>query len=191
MLTYLFYAFLVLIGFIIIINYLRKLHWDNIHFNLLTLADEIEGEIFRRNFLARPIFYGKYKGIEITINFSSERISKDRSNYIDISLNKNVMHSFTIASLAWLRERKDSSENAYRELEIAGQRKYGIRKGDARFYTKKITNLLQKLDPFNFIFAGSTGVLMEIQCKNTAVATKHPLLKQKIESLYNFLEALK
>jgi hypothetical protein len=190
MLSYIFYACIIFIIFIIIINYLRKLHWDSIHFNLLKLADEIEGEIFRRNFMARPVFYGKYKGIEVTINFSSERTSNGRSNYIDISLNKKVRYPFTISSLAWLGERKDSSMNEYRELEIAGQKKYGVRKGNPKLFTKKIVNMIQKLDPFNFIFAGSTGVLMEIQCKNTAMATKHPQLKEKIEFLYNFLEAL-
>ena len=56
MLAYIFYTFLIIIIFIVLINYLRKLHWDSIHFNLLALADEIEGEIFRRNFMARPVF---------------------------------------------------------------------------------------------------------------------------------------
>jgi hypothetical protein len=190
MLTYIFYTVLVIIIFIILINYLRKLHWDSIHFNLLSLADEIKGEIYRRNFMTRPVFHGKYKGIELTINFSSERTGNGRSNYIDISFNKHVKHAFTISSLRWLRERTDSSLEDYREIEILGEKKYGIRKGDPRLYSQKITGYLQKLDPFNFIFAGGTGVLMEIQCKNTAIATKHPHLMKRIEVLYDFLKAL-
>jgi hypothetical protein len=190
MLSYIFYTFLALILFIVLINFLRKLHWDSIHFNLLTLADEIEGEVYRRNFMARPVFHGKYKGIELTINFSSERTGNGRSNYIDISFNQKVVHPFTISSLSWLRERKDASLAEYQSIEISGEKKYGVRKGASMLYSKKIISYIQKLDPFNFIFAGGTGVLMEIQCKNIAIATKHPNLKNRIEVLYTFLKAL-
>jgi hypothetical protein len=182
--------FLAVVVFVLLVNYLRKLHWDSIHFNLLTLADNVEGEIFRRNFMARPVFYGKYNGIEITINFSSERTGKGRNNYIDISFSKKVKHTFTISSLDWLHERKDASPEEYREIEISGQKKYGIRKGGSKLYSEKIIKCIETLDPFNFIFAGGTGVLMEIQCKNTAMATKHPLLMEKIEALNDFLKAL-
>ena len=190
MFIYVVYTFIAIIVFIISINYLRKLHWDAIHLNLLNLADQIKGEIYRRNFMARPVFHGKYKGYELTINFSSERSKSGRNNYIDISINKKVMKPFTISSFEWLKERNDSSLDEYKEMKISGEMKYGIRKGSPKLFSEDIIQSIQKLHPFNFIFAGGTGVLMEIQCKNTAITTKHPYLKERIELLYSFLKAI-
>ena len=78
-----------IVVFLIIINYLRKLHLDAIHFNLLSLIDDIGGAVIRKGFLARPVYHGSYQGIEVTINFSSERSQKKRRQYLNISLARN------------------------------------------------------------------------------------------------------
>ncbi len=82
--NYILYGLFGVILFFVIINYLRKLHWDAIHNNLLDLEDEIGGAVIRKGFLARPVFHAKYKGSEVTINFSQDKRQGKRINYIDI-----------------------------------------------------------------------------------------------------------
>ena len=135
MLIYFLYIIIFLAVIFFLLNYVRKMQWDRIHINLLELADEIAGEIYRRNFLARPVFHGKYNGHELTINFSSERVGKTRSHYMDIALNKKIKSSFTISSKKWLSQQQDVPLNEYNDLVAGIADHYVIRKGNKKFFT--------------------------------------------------------
>ena len=50
---YILSIFVIFIAILVIINYLRKLHWDVIHHNLLELVDDIGGKILRQGMLGR------------------------------------------------------------------------------------------------------------------------------------------
>ena len=96
------------------------------HNNLFDLVDEFGGNVYRRGFLARPVFHGTYKNCEVTINFSQERINSKRKNYINISIDKKINKSVTIVSLDWIKSQNESTD----DLEIISMnnsQQYGIR----------------------------------------------------------------
>ena len=184
----------ILIIFFIVFNLLRKLHWDAIHNNLISLVEVIGGQIIRKGFFARPVYHGNYKDTELTINFSTERSKKKRANYIDISLAKKIKNTITITSLNWLKDRGESLDE-FSPLEQTQDNKYGIRKDAELVFTNKDKNaefkcLIKELDPFIFIFIGKNGTLFERECENIAICTKHPLLKNSIDSLFSLIQML-
>ena len=192
---YVFYTVLTIILIFLLFNYLRKLHWDAIHHNLLDLVDEIGGEIYRRGFLSRPIYHGEYKGNEIAINFSLEKMNNKRVNYLDISLGKEFRNSVTVSSLKWLQDRRESTEN-YLELDDTDIREYGILKKDLQrvFKGKPDADFIKnvkKLVPFTYIFIGQTGILFEMECNNFAQCTKHPQILNLIEILSEISKIIK
>ena len=194
-LAYLVVLFLVVLGLFIIFNFLRKLQWDAIHKNLLDLAEEIGGQVVRRNMFGRPVYHGNYQKQDITINFSTEKTAKTRVNYIDVSLGRNFRNSFTISALDWLEKREESAVEEFSALDVQGKNKYGIRADDTKELLKRAANtpfnsLLEQLDPFYFIFVGKSGLLFEKEGGNLALSTRHPALKKDLDALIGFSEIM-
>jgi hypothetical protein len=186
----------VFIGLVLIIlialNILRKWYWDAIQLNLLDLVDDIGGQVIRRGFFSRPIYHGSYLHIDLTINFSSEKLKKGRSNLIDISLATSLTNSFTIASFQWLQELEEKSIADYTPLYINGQPLYGIRITDLRPWKVKLDesnfiNRVEKLHPFRFIFVGQQGILFEKETKNLPQNTRHPQLKEHLDGILDLI----
>jgi hypothetical protein len=187
-LVYILAAVFVFIIFLVVLNFLRKLQWDAVHNNLLDLTDDIGGNVIRQGMLGRPIFHGKYKNLDITINFSTERGKKGRRNYIDISIGRDFSQTLTISSMDWLEEREESVLDEYTEIELDGQKKYGLRSKSGQEVLKKnmqqkFKSILQDMHPFSFLFIGYNGLLFEKRGGNLAMSTKHPALKNDIECL--------
>lgn len=191
---------LIIIGlilvFLVVINYLRKLHLDALHFNLLELADDIEGRIIRRGFLSRPVYHGRYKNVDLTINFSSERAQKKRRQYLDISLATELKNNLTISTRNWIENRNEASTADFKTLEINGEEEYVIKHAlDADFLKKnqseKFSGKVQALIPFAYIFCGQNGIMFERECENLAVCTKKPRLRETVEALYQLSQILK
>jgi hypothetical protein len=194
-LVYLLVLFFSVVILLVIFNFLRKLQWDAIHKNLLDLADQIGGEVVRRNVLGRPIYHGKYRDQDITINFSTEKANKKRLNFIDISIGRNFKNSFTISALDWLEKRENSALEEFSAIDIKGRKRYGLRSTDNKNIIKKnmqarFNELLEQLDPFYFIFVGKSGLLFEKDGGNLALSTRHPALKNDLDALIGFSEAV-
>jgi hypothetical protein len=184
-LQYIVYGLILLVLFFLIINYLRKLHWDVIHSNLLDLVDEIGGNVNRRGFLSRPVFHGNYKNCEITINFSQERINSARKNYINISINKKLKKSITIASLDWIKSQNESTDGL-ETISMNDAKQYGIRINKMKdTFKKDLIYQLEKIVPFNYIFMGQTGLIYEKESENLGTDTKFDLLKSDITHIFN------
>jgi len=185
-LNYIVYGLILFLIFFIIINYLRKLHWDTIHHNLLDLEDDIGGNIIRKGFLARPVFVGKYHNCEVTINFSQEKQKKGRTNFINISLNKNVKKSITLLSLEWLKSQNEKTDDL-QIISLENSVQYGIRskqviKGETK--QNVITEHIEILHPFNYLFIGETGIIFEKSSLNIAKDTELENLKIILESIF-------
>lgn len=181
--------------FIVIINYLRKLHWDVIHNNLLDLVDDIGGKVIRQGMLGRPIYHGKYEKLDITINFSTEKGDKGRKNLIDISIGIPLKQSFTISAYDWLKEREESAIEEFADIDLGGSKEYGMRNTSGKDIVKKnmqkkFHDILKQLDPFLFLFVGLNGVIYEKEGENLAVSTKHPALKSNIMSISTLIGVL-
>ena len=189
--NYIIYGLFLLVVFFLLINYLRKLHWDAIHNNLLDLVDEYGGNVYRRGFLARPVFHGIYKKSEVTINFSQERINSKRKNYINISIDKKNKKSVTIVSLDWIKAQNESTDDM-EIISINNSLDYGIRGKNIKIIKRnELKSHLQKLVPFNYLFLGQTGLIFEKESINLGVDTKLDVLKSCIESVYNLSNILK
>jgi len=159
------------------------------------LIDDIGGKVIRNGFASRPIYYGKYKGYDLTINFSTEKTKKGRRNYIDISINKKISNSITIAMVKWLRENNADILKNFLPFNHPDINKYGISIKDIKNIIigkleNRIKEYIKSLGDFNFIFLGSSGVLLEIACDNVAYATKHPRLKEKVDCLIQLVEVI-
>jgi|GEM_PF-2427066 len=186
---------LVIIIFIIL-NVLRKWYWDGIQSNLLDLVDDIGGQVIRHGFFSRPFYHGNYQQIDLTINFSSERLKKGRSNLIDISLATSLKESLTISSFQWLKDIEEKSIGDYEPLSIKGEPLYGLRKSDsarqnARIFKSDFIHHLEKLHPFRFIFIGQQGVLYEIETENLPQSTRHPRLKEQLDGIFELISGLR
>ena len=184
-----------IIIFLIVINYLRKLHLDAIHFNFLELADVISGQVLRKGILSRPVYHGAFKSIELTINFSSERSQKKRRQYLDISMAIHSENNITISTRDWIEGRNENSSNDFEPLYIEGDVDYVILKRNEANYLKKnnkekFIDCVKSLTPFTFIFIGQNGILFERECHNIAQCTKPPKLKDTIELLFELSKTL-
>ncbi len=192
------YILIVAVGFIlflVIINYLRKLHWDVIHNNLLDLVDDIGGKVIRQGMLGRPIYHGRYEELDITINFSTEKGEKGRKNLIDISIGIPLKQAFTISAYNWLKEREESATEEFTDIDLGGSKEYGMRNTSGKDIVKnnmqkKFHDILKRLDPFNFLFVGRNGLLYETEGGNLAVSTKHPAIKSDIMAIYDLIGVL-
>jgi len=181
--------------FLVIINYLRKIHLDAIHFNFLTLADSIGGQVIRRGFLSRPVYHGAFKSIELTINFSSERAQKKRRHYLDISMAKISTYNITISTQDWITDRNEESSSEFVPLDIPGDMNYVILNPENVTYVKKINTSkfmesIKDLTPFTYIYFGKNGILFERECNNIPQCTKYPELEDTIEHIYELSKTI-
>ena len=184
-----------IIIFLVIINYLRKIHLDAIHFNLLNLADSIGGQVIRKGLLSRPVYHGAFKSIELTINFSSERAQNKRRHYLDISMAKNSEYNITISTKDWITDRNEESSSDFVPLEIPGDMNYVILNPENVTYVKKINEnkfveCIKNLSTFNYIYIGKNGILFERECNNIAQCTKTPELTETIEHIFELSKTL-
>ena len=188
---YIVYGLILAILFFLIINYLRKIHWDAVHSNLLDLVDEFGGEVYRKGLLARPVFHGKYKNCEVTINFSQERIKASRNNYINISINKEIKESVTIVSFDWIKSQNESTDDLV-NIAMDDSQEYGIRITNTNNIKKNdLKSKIEKIIPFNYIFLGQTGLIFEKESKNLGIDTKFDSLKPDIETIYSLSNLFK
>ncbi len=181
--------------FFVVINYLRKLNLDAIHFNFLELADAVGGQVIRKGILSRPVYHGAFKSIELTVNFSSERTQKKRRQYLDISMAKNSSYNITISTRDWIEARNEESSSNFVPLDIPGDVNYVILKPDDVTYVKEINEkrfieCVKSLTPFTFIYIGQNGILFERECDNIAMCTKPPKLKDTVELLFELSTTL-
>ena len=184
-----------IIIFLVVINYLRKLHLDAIHFNFLELVDSLGGQVMRKGILSRPVYHGAFKSIELTVNFSSERSQKKRRQYLDISMAITSDYNITISTRDWIEGRNEESSSEFESLNIEGEVDYVILKREDVKYVKKenmskFTECVKNLTPFTFIYIGQNGILFERECSNIALCTKPPQLQDTIELLFELSKTL-
>jgi len=171
--------------------FVRKIMWDAVHRNLLDLEEQYEGKVIRRNFAARPVFYGKLCGEAITVNFSSERREGKRLNYIDVSLELKSLQAFTISDMEWAKNQGASPDAEFEELFNETGRKFLFRPAfdpDVNRLVKNpaTQNILDQFTGLAYIYAGKSGILCEYSTEDLIKSTEYGTLKPRLEMLAVF-----
>ena len=188
--SYLFYFLIVTVIFIGLLVFLRKLTWDTIHQNLLDLVDDLGGKVTRRGYASRPIYQGTYKNEQVMINFSRGKSKKGSINYIDVTLGHKAGKTLTISSKIWLASMGEHNPSDYVSFPLKDNENYVLRPASDNQVrelagNEEFIDILEKLSPFAYMFISQNGILYEIPSQNIIEDTRHPLLKEKIQLLYN------
>ena len=173
--------------------FLRKIHFDTIHRNLLDLEDKFGGKVIRGGFAVRPKYTGDYKGkkISVTITFSKEK--DGRKYYIELTMQANSKLQFSILG-----------PNLMDGQEITPERKEKIVKLDPENYLlevtdpkhikslniKQISNIVNKMYPFVFILITKTGLMFEKVSNDLIKDTDIRQLGNLFKNLYELREVL-
>ncbi len=186
--TYIFLFFLIIFllwGFLV---YSRKSLWDVVHRNLLDLEDTYEGQVMRRSFLARPVFYGKVNGREITINFSNEKLDGKRITYIDITFDIHASFSCTIAGSAWLKKQQNGEAEDFVLVQNERGKELLVRPASDKkvqrlLKTEEFQNVINGFADLAYLFVNRHGLICEYQTEELAKATEFEQLNPKIQHL--------
>ena len=181
----------ILIGVIVVLGvwclliYIRKTMWDAVHRNLLDLEDNYEGQVIRRGFASRPFFHGKISGIDITINFSTEKVGDRRLKYIDISYAKGSKFSFSVSSQEWLKKQDAGEIKDYTIIENDYGHKFVARPFSEKEVQKIIkqdifSEILNQFTDLAYIFAGKSGIICECFSEEIHKTTEFENLNKRL-----------
>lgn len=187
-------SFLLLAIWLVLI-YLRKSLWDQVHRNLLDFEDHFEGKVIRKSFLQRPVFHGRINGVLLTLNFSSEKTSAGRLTYIDISYDLTTKISLTISSEKWLINQNAGEQEDFTTIENVHGTRFLIRPISKQPIKQLIRHEIfnQFINEFNdlaYFFSGKTGILCEYVTDQVAQATEFVHLKKRLELIDQFAKAI-
>lgn len=149
----------------------------------------------RQGFFARPVYHGRYRDADVTINFSGERSKKGRANLIDISLTTALHKSITISSFPWLQEIGEKTISEYQPLPGDYAPVYGIRLAESpelktRLSSADFQEAITILNPFRFVFMSPRGVLFEKESEHLPQNTRHPRLREQLDGLIKLIRGL-
>ncbi len=193
---YVLFAFLLIIAIWGLLVYIRKTMWDAVHRNLLDLEDTYGGKVIRRSFAARPYYHGKIKGIETTLNFSTQKISDRRVTYIDISYFNPSSFSFTLSSLEWLNEQDAGELNDYMTIKNDQGKEFIIRPVSddnvhAMVNNDQIRQIINTFNNLAYIFVGRSGIICEYMTEEVVKSTEIDTLKPRLQLLQQLGESVR
>jgi len=192
-------VFIIISGIILLIwftmIYIRKSLWDVVHRNLLSLEDNFEGKVIRKNFLNRPVFHGKIKSIPVTVSFSTAKSIDGRVTYLNVSLDLPTKTSLTVSAKKWLEEQDAGELEDFSEIENDYGEKFIIRPGSNQSVKDLIENniLTEFINEFRnlaYYFSGRTGVLCEYMVDQAAESTQFEQLSKRLLLIENLSRAI-
>ncbi|HHJ53876.1 MAG TPA: hypothetical protein ENJ89_11825 [Caldithrix abyssi] len=178
-----------------ILIYVRKSLWDTVHRNLLDLEDAYGGHVLRRSFLNRPYYHGQIKGVNITINFSSEK-REERVTYIDVSLTIKTKINLTLSTCEWLQAHGSESQREFEEVQNSSGKTFLFKISNPKWLANPkhkavFDRLIDEMEDLAYLFVGKTGLICEWQTKEVANHTRFEHLDPRIKLLLDFGEQLK
>jgi len=153
-------VFLILLAMV----FLRKLHFDHIHRNLLDLEDKYGGKVIRGGFAIRPKYSGEYKNkkISVTITYSKEK--DGRKYYVELTMQAKSRLQFSILGPNLLEE-KDITPERKNKIVKLNEDNYIVEVTDPDHIKllnlKKISSIATNMYPFVFILITKTGLMLE------------------------------
>jgi hypothetical protein len=186
-------ALVVIIAILAAMIFLRKLHFDTIHRNLLDLEDKYGGKVIRGGFAIRPKYSGDYKGkkVSVTITYSKEK--DGRKYYIELTMQAKSKLQFSILGPN-LMEGQEIPPERKEKIITLGKDNYLLEVTDPSHIKslniKKISNIVTKMYPFVFILITKTGLMLERVSNDLINDTDIRQLGNLFKNLYELREAL-
>lgn len=195
MVIYFFIFLLILFGLWFLMVWIRKTMWDAVHRNLLDLEDRMDGRVQRRGFAGRPFFHGRFKGAEVTINFSSEKKADKRRTYVDISYSFSSTVSFSVSEKNWLLEQQAGPLEDFLELQTDSGQTMILRPASAKSVKALSANevfrkILNGQSDMAYLFAGQSGLLYEYITEEVIKSTEPDRLLTRLTMLDTLKEVL-
>lgn len=181
--------FLILTALAILI-WLRKVQYDGIHRNFLSLVDRFGGKIVRFGFASRPKYTGTFHDFPITVSFSTEKKSDSHSRqfYISIFFRSPGKMNFTIMAKNWLSEAQLKAVSL-RFIQWVANKEYLIEVTEKKLLNRldlpHIEEAIKILHPFAYILVSRKGLILEKLSQNLLQDTEEKYLVPLFEGLYH------
>ncbi len=178
---------------LLMLVWLRKVQFDAIHHNFLSLEDEFGGRVVRAGFAIRPRFAGTYKGEDFSVSITSEKNGKERKYYIAIAMKSDSQFSFTIMSKEWLGNRELSPERQ-RDSLLIKDNQYLLEMAQSRnlgqLNISRIESIVAMMHPFAYVLIGKSRMLLERASLNIIQDTSLASMKPLLEGMYQLKQAM-
>ena len=186
--------FLLLLSWIGLV-FLRKSMWDVVHRNLLDMEDNYDGKVIRNGFAARPVFKGRIKDADVTINFSTAKQKSGRRTYIDFTMTMSSNLTITIAEKNWLKEQNGEDHQVNTEFIINDDLTYIImppanRKIETLLANEEFRRCLKKFDNLAYFFVGKSGTICEFWSEKIDQDTVFDVMKSRLDQIRILLSIL-
>jgi len=144
----------------LILVWLRKVQYDAIHRNFISMEDKFGGKVVRKSSLFRPFYAGKVKGREVRVGFTSEKYQNKRNYYVNYTLECSAKIQGSIIENKWYESRDEKSKDEMQPI-LDGkfwlQAKGNIPKG----LSKKLETQLKNFPEFSYALIANTGMILE------------------------------
>lgn len=173
--------------------FMRKIHFDTIHRNLLDLEDKFGGKVIRGGFAVRPKYSGDYKGqkVSVTITYSKEK--DGRKYYIELTMQAKSKLQFSILGPNLLEEKDITPERKSKMVKLE-EGDYLLEVTNPAHIKllnmKKISDVAAKMYPFVFILITKTGLMLEKVSHDLIKDTDVRQLGSILKNMYELREVL-
>ena len=173
--------------------FLRKIHFDTIHRNLLDLEDKFGGKVIRGGFAVRPKYSGDYKGKKISVTIAYSKENGIRRHYIELTMQAKSKLQFSILGPNLMEGQEIPPERKEKIVELPDEN-YLLEVTDPSHINllniKKIGNIVKTMYPFVFILITKTGLMIEKVSNDLIKDTDIRYLGSLFKNMYELREAI-
>lgn len=173
--------------------FLRKIHFDTIHGNLLDLEDKFGGKVIRGGFAVRPKYSGDYKGQKISVTIAYSKENGTRKYYIELTMQAKSKLQFSILGPNLMEGQEIPPERKTKIVKLS-KGNYLLEVTDPAHIKllniNKISEIVTKMYPFVFILITKTGLMLEKVSADLIKDTDIRHLGGLFKNMYALREAL-
>ena len=178
---------------IAVMIFLRKIHFDTVHRNLLDLEDKFGGKVIRGGFAVRPKYSGDYKGEKISVTIAYSKENGNRRYYLELTMQARSQLQFSILGPNLMEGQEISPERENKIVKLS-KGNYLLEVTDPAHIEllniNKITEIVTKMYPFVFILITKTGLMLEKVSADLIKDTDIRQLGGLFKNMYALREAL-
>jgi len=143
-----------------ILVWLRKVQYDAIHRNFISMEDKFGGKVVRKSALFRPFYAGKVKGREVRVGFTSEKYQDKRNYYVNYTLECSAKIQGSIIETKWYESREEKSDDEMVPL-LNGKFWLQVKGSMPKNFSKKLETQIKNFPDFSYVLVAKTGMILE------------------------------